>query len=118
MFGQQMGMQGIQTIEKAKGKTLPPKARNLIIESATEVLSEAMEKESFYELYYDIYGRYFTLQDLKEINKFNATPPGKKALKTMPLIMQELMPISQQWAVSLAPEIQKNMMERLKEYKQ
>lgn len=113
ILGQHMGQQNIQAIERSKKQKLSEDTKKLILNVATDVFKEAMDQDSFYEIYYGPYAKHFTLEDLKKINNFYQTPTGQKALKATPLIMQEILPISQKWAVSLLPKLEKRLKEEL-----
>ncbi|MGO8700867.1 MAG: DUF2059 domain-containing protein [Limisphaerales bacterium] len=51
-----------------------------------------------------IYGKYYTMEDLKAINAFYESPAGKKVLETMPQVMQESMQIGQAWGERIGKE--------------
>lgn len=54
----------------------------------------------------DLYARYFTVEEVKQIAAYYRTPIGAKSLQLMPQVMAESMGISQR---VLAPRIQKAM---------
>ena len=49
-----------------------------------------------------IYDKHYSLEDLKAVNAFYATPAGQHLLGAMPQVMQESMLIGQQWGRELA----------------
>jgi hypothetical protein len=49
-----------------------------------------------------VYEKYYTLEDLKAVNAFYASPAGKKVMATMPQITQESMKIGQAWGEKIA----------------
>lgn len=53
------------------------------------------------ELSVPIYQKHLDLKDLQEVIAFYKTPAGKKHAEKTPIIAQESMQISQQWAASL-----------------
>ena len=58
-----------------------------------------------------LYDKYYTLDDLKAVNAFYASPAGQKVMSTMPQLMQESMKIGQEWGEKIgkqaAEEVQK-----------
>lgn len=53
-----------------------------------------------------VYQKYYSAEDIENLNKFYATPTGQKMIKTMPDIAKESMVVSQQWAQKLAKTVQ------------
>ena len=49
-----------------------------------------------------VYDKYYTLEDLKAINAFYASPAGQKVLTSMPQVIQESMKIGQAWGEKIA----------------
>jgi hypothetical protein len=60
----------------------------------------------------DLYARYFTVEEVKQIAAYYRTPIGAKSLQLMPQVMAESMAISQRVT---APRIQKAMEQFRKE---
>jgi len=57
-----------------------------------------------------IYDKYFTHDEIKQLIKFYESPVGKKSVEKAPLMMGEIMTVSQQWGEKkLAPVIQSEM---------
>ena len=51
-----------------------------------------------------IYGKYYTIEDLKAINTFYESPAGQKVLSALPQITQESMKIGQEWGERIGKE--------------
>jgi hypothetical protein len=49
-----------------------------------------------------IYDKYYTLEDLRAVNAFYASPAGQKILATLPQVMQESMAVGQTWGQEMA----------------
>ena len=73
---------------------------------------ETGEKGFFQQLIYPIYNKYVTLEEIRELIRFYKTPVGKKWISIVPNMLQESMQVSQAWAQSLGPEIQKRVFTR------
>lgn len=52
-----------------------------------------------------IYAKHFTKDELDVLVAFYRTPVGKKAISTMPAIMQEMMSVGQKWGQAEAQRI-------------
>jgi len=61
----------------------------------------------FLEKIIPLYDKYYTIEDLKAVNDFYASPAGQKVLSTMPQIMQESMKIGQEWGVKIGEQAMK-----------
>ena len=103
----------LQASEKSSGKPIEAKQRKIIEETVLEVFKEGMEREDFIRIYYDLYDKHFTFDELQDIDTFYKTPTGAKTLKVMPVLMQDAMASGQIWAQSLLPELQKKLSQRL-----
>ncbi|MDP7011550.1 MAG: DUF2059 domain-containing protein [Verrucomicrobiota bacterium] len=56
----------------------------------------------------------FTEEELEGLIKFNKTPLGRKAVKTLPALMRNYQRIGKQWGTEHAPELQKEIERILK----
>jgi len=61
-----------------------------------------------------IYHRHFTHDEIKGLIAFYQTDLGSKTIRVMPALLQESMSAGQQWGQTLAPEIRRRVLERLK----
>jgi hypothetical protein len=52
-----------------------------------------------------LYDKYYTLDDLKAVNAFYASPAGQRVLASTPQIMRESMQIGQEWGRSVATRL-------------
>ncbi|RQH10849.1 DUF2059 domain-containing protein, partial [Okeania hirsuta] len=64
------------------------------------------------EVYYPIYDKYFTEEDLQTLIEFYQTPTGRKTIELMPQLFQESM---QRTAQVLNPKIKSVMQEIIAE---
>jgi len=56
-----------------------------------------------------LYDKYYTIDDLKAVNAFYASPAGQKVLASLPQIMQESMKIGQEWGAEVAGQAVKEI---------
>jgi hypothetical protein len=66
-----------------------------------EKLGKAMDVHAMVEELMPIYDKYYSLDDLKAVNAFYASPTGQKVLATMPQLMKEAMEVGQRWGESM-----------------
>jgi len=96
-----------QAVTKLLEQTGMKESFSKIIEQQTDVLVKRLpvlksvkdDIKSFYSKYLSwdrikeetikIYKKYYTLEEIKELQKFYQTPVGKKTIKVLPSIMQE-----------------------------
>lgn len=62
-----------------------------------------------------LYHRHFSAAEIKGLINFYSTDLGQKAIKTMPVLMQEGMLVGQRWGQSLAPKIKQRVAAKLKQ---
>lgn len=106
MFAQQMF-----TVIRQSNPQVPDSAFEIIKDESMKTLKERMPElqGSFVELY----DKYYSTEEIQQLNAFYATPVGQKSIRIMPAILQESMARGQQWGVSLAPELQQRIKDRL-----
>lgn len=61
-----------------------------------------------------LYAKYFTVDDIKAMNRFYETKVGRKTLQVMPNLMQEILQHAQQWGPRMARETYEKIREKLK----
>ncbi len=66
------------------------------------------------DLIIPIYHKHFTHKEIDELIGFYKTPIGAKVISVMPALVQESMTVGQHWGRSLAPQIQRRVLERFK----
>ena len=52
-----------------------------------------------------LYAKYFTRDEIAGMLAFYDTPLGRKAIATMPLLLQDGTKVGQQWAAELVPDV-------------
>mgnify|MGYP001561196161 CR=1 FL=1 len=103
-------------IFKKSQPDLPEKAFEILEQETTKIVNEEMlEKESFYELLYPIYDKYYSIEDIKGLINFYKTPLGKKTIEVLPNLSHESFMAGQKWGQAIGPKIGKKLEERYKE---
>jgi hypothetical protein len=57
------------------------------------------------ELIIPVYDKYYSLEDLKQINAFYESPSGQRMVQVSPEVMKESMQIGQQWGSKLGKQV-------------
>lgn len=108
LFIQQMTM-----VLKSSNKNIDPRAFSIIEEEVKNIINEEIvENKKIAEMMYPIYTKHFTVDELKQMIELNNTPFGRKMIKVMPLITQEAMQAGQIFGQTLAPKIQRRLLDR------
>jgi hypothetical protein len=98
---------------KAARPDIPQKVINVLPAEVSAVFDENIG--SLQEDIIPIYHKYFTAGEVKELIRFYSTDVGQKAIKVMPLLMQEGMTAGQRWGQSLGPKIEQRVTAKLKQ---
>lgn len=107
-----MGVQTAALTVEAMRKVNPElnqKMVNIINEEIALFFKEKMNDGSFLPIYYPIYDKYYTTDELKELVVFYKTPLGQKSISILPSIMQDSMDAGKKWGESISPELQTRM---------
>lgn len=91
---------------------VPPEVPELIRTEVTAMVAESLP--ALVEQFIEIYAKYFTDEELKQLLAFYETPLGQKAIKVMPQMLQEDMLLGRRWGEALAPTLIKRITEKLK----
>lgn len=76
-------------------------AKSKEAKEALEKVKAKMNVEDLIDRLIPVYQKYYTSEDIKNLNKFYDTPTGKKLIKTMPDVARDSMNISQKWAMEI-----------------
>ena len=96
----------IDALAKVNERITPEIAGILKTEVVAIVEEEFIEKGFLNEMSYEIYGRYFSTEELRELVRFYKTDLGQKLTRTQPLIIRESTSASQNHMRSIKPVIQ------------
>jgi hypothetical protein len=66
--------------------------------------SEKMDTRDLLEQIIPIYDKYYTVDDLRAVNAFYASPAGQKILSTLPHVMHDSMIVGQAWGQKIAKQ--------------
>lgn len=116
-IGEMMGMAIANEFVNAmaqQDQRLSPQVVSIIQEEIGKVMNEEFVQNGFINnLSYDLYPKYFTMAEIKEMVKFYQTPTGRKVAAVMPQLTQESMLAGQMHAQSIIPLLQERLMKRL-----
>jgi len=115
-IGNQMGKLVVEQMYAAFRKAnpnLPDDAFSILQAVTFELIDE--ESGKLLQRCIPIYAKYFSESEISDLVAFYQTPTGRKATRVLPSIMQELVPISQAWALGLQPEMERRIRARLSE---
>ena len=84
-----------------------------LTEAEWESYIKKMKTEELNEKMIPVYDKYFSNEEIRDIVKFYNSPTGKKTMKTMPMMMQEQMMISQEWGDGKAEEMTKSITQEI-----
>ena len=78
------------------------------------LIEETMHEESgFVDKLIDIYAKYYSHKDIKNLIAFYKTDTGKKTIEIMPNLLQESMELGQKWGTAMGPVIVDRLRKRL-----
>ena len=97
-------------------KDLDPRAIPVLQDEVRKFMYDEFIASGFMaQMSYEIYDKYFTIEDLRTMLDFYKTPVGIKVVTTLPQVTQEAMIAGQQHGVSLGPAIQSRLKARFEE---
>jgi len=106
--------QMISALKKVK-PDIDPEAFTIVEEEVKNIIDEVfLSDKVLSEMMYPIYGSRFTETELTELIEFYRTPLGKKLIRVLPEITQEGIQAGQMLGQTLAPEIERRILTRLR----
>jgi uncharacterized protein len=82
-----------------------------VMERMTQLMTEEMKKLDFSQMAVQLYDKYFTHDDIKELVRFYESPVGQKAVQVLPTLTQE----SMAWGIEAGRSAGQRAIERLAE---
>jgi hypothetical protein len=110
LTGMQRLIDQMQTQMLTKLKTQMPQVSEIFWNK----FQQKMDTGEFIEKIIPLYGKYYTIEDLKAVNAFYESPAGQKILSTLPQIMQESMKIGQEWGERVGKQAAEEAEQELK----
>jgi hypothetical protein len=107
----QVFIQQLSTDVRRTNPNIPERAHEVIRDVIIAVLKE--HSQELLSSMIPLYEKHFTETELDELLAFYRTPTGQKAIKELPALVQESIPISQSWLRNLEPVLQPRLRERL-----
>lgn len=78
--------------QKAEARKIAMKIQASIAKDIHEIYNDPQVAQEMENIMAQMYGKYFTVNEIKAITAFYKSPAGKKAMNVMPQMMQEAMP--------------------------
>jgi uncharacterized protein len=93
-----------------------PNVPQRVIDALPEEVNAAIKEglPDFKELIIPVYDKYFTLDELRGLNAFYATPVGRKTVSVMPTLLGDSMKLGAQWGQAMEPRINERIRARFK----
>jgi hypothetical protein len=114
-MGQQVSSFFIAHMAQAIKKQNPNVPQHVIDALPEEVNAVVREGLPFFkEMLVPLYDKHFSLDELRGLNAFYATPVGRKAISVMPALLQESMALGSQWGQAMEPRINQRIRARFK----
>ena len=95
------------------GEPVPAEVATIIRETSNEFFGQIFDQKEFLQVQSEIYARYFTKDEMRELLAFYRTPLGKKTISALPGILQEGMQFGQRKATEVMPAFQAELRRRL-----
>jgi uncharacterized protein len=72
-------------------------------------MEKKFDTSELLDLLIPVYAKHYSLEELKALNEFYATPLGRKLVISLPLIMQESMQVGQVWGQKKGQQLAEEM---------
>ena len=105
------GMAGTQTTP-GQQTALETQSQQIFDKLATRMMAAVTFDELMSEVYYPLYDKYFTVEDLQDIIAFYQTPTGQRLIQSQPQLMREA---TERSTALMTPRLIKIMQETLQE---
>jgi hypothetical protein len=93
----------------------PERVFDIVADEVNKAVSEEMRSTGgLIDLTVELYHKYFTHGEIKELLRFYQSPVGKKAGELAPVMSREGFLIGQRWGKYLAPKLNQRVKDRLK----
>ena len=113
IMGNAVSAEMISLLMQQQGQ-VEPALVSIIQDEVNSIMHEQFIANGFInEMSYELYHKYFTLEELTEVVAFYKTPTGRKIADKLPQLTQESMLAGQRHAESLGPLIQQRLLARL-----
>ncbi len=89
---------------------IPDRALQIVERELVAIISENLATPGgYFDQIVPIYDRHFSTEDIKAMVTFYSTSAGQKWIQALPSVNQENIVVSQQWANSLGPIIERRV---------
>jgi hypothetical protein len=91
----------LETLQKDDSSLTPEQISTIANEVSAFMSEEMSDSGSYWDMVCPIYGKYFTLDEIRQTTSFYETEIGQKWIEVMPTMMQEVMSSAKAWSESL-----------------
>jgi uncharacterized protein len=113
-LGEQVMLAMVQQVSASAQQAnpnVPKRVHELVRDVAIEVLKE--HSDELFSKAVVLYEKHFTEAEIDELLAFYRSPIGKKTIQVMPVLMGEMVAVSQAWGQGLEPLLQQRIRARL-----
>jgi uncharacterized protein len=93
---------------------LPARADAVITDVVVTYMRQRAEHDRVIDRLIPIYSKHLTKVDVQQLMEFYRSPVGRKLVSVMPQIFLESLEVGQRWTESILPELQTQLLERLR----
>ncbi|MHB1950806.1 MAG: DUF2059 domain-containing protein [Acidiferrobacteraceae bacterium] len=92
---------------------IPRRADDIVVQEVTRVMRSHMS--GLINQIVPLYGKYYTLSDIRSMIAFYKTPVGQKILRVTPLLTRDSALVGERWGQSLGPLLARRVVMRLQQ---
>ncbi len=97
---------------RSRNPEIADKTIGIVREEFTRAFKESTKEMMAFSV--GLYAKYFTRDDIKAMNRFYETEIGRKTLRVMPNLVQEILQYAQKWGPRVARETYKRVRDKMK----
>ena len=106
----------ISEMLKKSRPDIPAGVFDLIGDEVNKVVAASLEaKGGLVDLYVQLYHKYFTRDEIKQLTVFYSSPLGRKMKSVSPSLLRDSVAVGQRWGQMISPQIQQRVRERLQQ---
>lgn len=110
-----MVLQMTRALKRAR-PDIPQDVLDAVREEVNRAVTESLNAPGgFMDITVGIYDKYYTDAEIRQLIAFYQTPVGQKSIRILPTIMQDSILAGQVWGRSLIPQVQRRVLQRLRQ---
>ncbi|OWY28218.1 TonB family protein [Herbaspirillum robiniae] len=105
----------VTTTLKSSRPNLPPHVAGVVNEEIARAVSESIDApDGLADMLAQLYHKYFTDEEIRQMTAFYNSPAGQKSVQVMPVLLPESQNLGRAWGAKLAPVVLQRVEARLK----